>query len=51
MVNAKERRIQKSRERNPSSSKHTEKRKPEDSKEEELPNKRVKTRQSNDCNL
>ncbi|XP_014477465.1 PREDICTED: RNA-binding protein 28 isoform X2 [Dinoponera quadriceps] len=48
MVNAKERRIQKSREHNPLCSKHKEKRKAEDVKVEELPNKRVKMRKLND---
>lgn len=50
MVNAKERRIQKSREHNPLCSKYKGKRKDEDTMMEELMNKRVKRRKSDDSN-
>lgn len=50
MVNAKERRIQKSRERNLSCFKHKGKRKAETTKEEELPNNPVKAKKLNDLN-
>ncbi|XP_032684594.1 RNA-binding protein 28 isoform X2 [Odontomachus brunneus] len=50
MMNAKERRIQKSREHNPLCSKYKGKRKAEDITVEELSNKRVKTRKLDDSN-